>query len=87
MSALGAGVGEEELLAIDLVVGDRGLSLRTREPVDEGLPIFGFHIGVLRRIDEDYAILVERVCPLPSTKTLKSFLLANASQVPRSVRA
>ena len=53
-------IGEEELLAIDFVVCDRGLTFRTRKPIDKRLPLFGLHIGVLRRVNEDHSILVEQ---------------------------
>ena len=60
-SALGTSIGKKELLAIDLVVRDRGLSFGTRKPVDEGLPLLRLHIRVLRRVNEDHAILVEQL--------------------------
>ncbi len=55
-----AGVGEEQLLAADLVVGDRLLPVARDQPVDEGLPLRDLHIGMLGRIDQHHAVLVEQ---------------------------
>ena len=55
-SALGAGIGKEELLAVDLVAGDCRLPFRADQPIDECLSLLGLHLRVLGRIDEDDAI-------------------------------
>src|SRR5512134_1477107 len=54
-----AGVGKEQLLAADLVVGDGLLPLRRHDPVDELLPEFLLHMGMLVGIHQDHAVLVE----------------------------
>src|SRR5690606_5945847 len=54
------GVREEELLTVHLVLGYRFLPFRRNQPVDEGLPEFGFHARMLLWIDEDDAVLVEQ---------------------------
>lgn len=41
------GVGEKQLLAVDLVVGDRSLAFGSDQPVDEGLAIGLLDMGVL----------------------------------------
>src|SRR3954467_5471207 len=71
-------VGKEELLAVDLVVGNGALSFRRKDPVDECLPPFLLHVRVPFRIDEDDAVLVEQapvalngnrqVCPILKRK-------------------
>src|SRR5262245_32032751 len=58
--ALRGGVREEQLLAVDLIVGDRLLTLRRDQPVDEGLAEVLLHMRVLGRVDQDYAVLVEQ---------------------------
>src|SRR3954469_21762521 len=55
---LAAGVREEELLAVDLVVGDRLLALGGDQPVDESLAHLLLDVRMLRRIDEHHAVLV-----------------------------
>src|SRR5258708_2355312 len=55
------GVGEEQLLAVDLVVGDRLLALGRDEPVDEGLAQLVLHVRMLCRIHQDDAVLVEQL--------------------------
>src|SRR4029079_8615660 len=59
-----AGVGEEELLAVDPVGGDRGLPPRRDQPVDEFLPHLLLHVRMLRRVHEHDAVLVEEL-PVP----------------------
>jgi hypothetical protein len=53
------GVREEQLLAADLVAGNRLLSFRRNQPVDEGLAQFLLHVRMFGRVHEDHAILVE----------------------------
>src|SRR5258708_36811726 len=61
--ALGArivGIGIEQLLAVDLVIGDRLLSLRRNQPVDEGLAELLFDMRVLLGVHQYHAVLVEK---------------------------
>src|SRR6266436_481967 len=61
--ALGArivGIGIEQLLAVDLVIGDRLLSLRRNQPVDEGLGELLFDMRVLLGVHQYHAVLVEK---------------------------
>src|SRR3989337_1716174 len=60
-SALGAGIGKEERLAVDLVAGDGRLAFGADQPIDEGLPLLGLHLRMFGRIDQDDAILVEQL--------------------------
>src|SRR5215468_10188738 len=53
-------IGEEELLSVDLVVGDRLLAFRGHQPVDEGLAEVLFHMRMLGRVHQDHAVLVEQ---------------------------
>src|SRR5713226_7440427 len=54
------GVGEEELLPVDLIVGDRLLAGGRDQPVDEGLAELLLHVRVLCRVHQDDAVLVEQ---------------------------
>src|SRR3546814_12239162 len=54
------GVGEEELLAVLLIAGDRRLPLVGEHPVDEGLAEVGLHAGPLFRADLNDAVLVDK---------------------------
>src|SRR5690606_30439986 len=49
-------VGEEQLLAVQLEVGDRLLALVRDHPVDELLAQLLFHVRMLLRIDQDDAV-------------------------------
>src|SRR5262245_23488066 len=53
-------IGEEQLLPVDLVIGDRLLAFRRDQPVDERLAEILLHVRVLRRIHLDHAVLVEQ---------------------------
>src|SRR5688572_21279917 len=53
-------IREKKLLAADLVRGDGLLSFARNDPVDESLPHLALHREVLRRIDQDDAVLVEQ---------------------------
>src|SRR5260370_4398638 len=53
-------VGKEQLLAIDLVTGDRGLPLRRNQPIHEGLAKFLLHGGIFFRINQHDAVLIEQ---------------------------
>src|SRR5262249_22834000 len=61
LSALGSGVGEEQLLTTDLVARDGGLAIRANKPVDEGLSFFCLHIRMFLGIDQDHTVLVEEL--------------------------
>src|SRR5204862_5575571 len=52
-------VRKEQLLAADLVRGDRLLPCRREHPVGERLRELHLDVRVLRRIDDDDAVLVE----------------------------
>src|SRR5262245_4972399 len=54
-------IGEELLLAVDLEGPDRPLAFCRQHPIDEGLTLDLLHSGMLARIDEDDAILVEEL--------------------------
>ena len=54
------GVREEQLLAVDLVVGDRLLAFRRNQPVDEGLAELLLHVRMLGRVHQHDAVLVEQ---------------------------
>src|SRR5262245_20884814 len=54
------GVGEEQLLAVDLVVGDRLLPFGRHQPVDEGLAQLRLYMRMLGGIDQNDAVLVEQ---------------------------
>src|SRR5262249_56699899 len=54
------GVGEEQLLTLDLVVGDRLLAFVRDEPVDEGLAQLLLDVRMFRRVHQDHAVLVEQ---------------------------
>src|SRR5215469_9996916 len=59
-SRLRAGIiREEELLAADLVVGDRLLTLARGQPFDEAHAERLFYMRMLRRVDQHDAILIE----------------------------
>src|SRR6185503_8915715 len=53
-------VWKEQLLAADLVVGDRLLTLSRDHPVNKGQAHLHLDVRVLGRIDEDHAVLVEQ---------------------------
>jgi len=53
------GIGVEQLLAVDLVIGDRLLAFGRNQPVDELLAEFLLYTGMLRRIYQYDAVLVE----------------------------
>src|SRR5260221_9738741 len=50
----------EQLLAVDLVIGDGVLSLRRNEPVDEGLTEFCLYMRMPLGIYQHHAILIEK---------------------------
>ena len=52
-------VGEEKLLTLDLIAGDRGLPFGRDEPVDERPAHDLIHVRVPGRVDEHDAVLVE----------------------------
>src|SRR5574341_531419 len=52
-------IGKEELFASYLIGCDGALPLRRDDPVDEGLAHLLLHVRVLRRVDENDAVLVE----------------------------
>src|SRR5215467_4260543 len=54
------GIGEKQLLPVDLVIRDRLLPFGRNEPVDEGLAEVLLHIGMLFGIDQHDAVLVEQ---------------------------
>ena len=59
--ALRAGaIGKEQLLTAYLVIGDGPLTFRGNEPIHEGLSVRRLHAGVLRRIDQHHAVLIEQ---------------------------
>jgi len=86
LSFISFGVGEEELLASDLILRDRLLSLGRNDPVYEVWPISFLTCGCLAEIDEDHAVLVEQAL-IASTEITRSARFLNDSQVPRSVSA
>src|SRR5438874_7048366 len=53
-------VGIEELLAVDLVVGDRLLAGRRDDPVDELLAELALDVRVFLGIDQHHAVLIEQ---------------------------
>src|SRR5712671_6841694 len=53
-------VGKEQLLAIDLIAGDRRLAFRRDEPIDERLPEFPLHGRIFFGIHQHDAILIEQ---------------------------
>src|SRR2546423_10155889 len=53
-------VGEEELLAVHLVVRDRLLAIGGEDPVDESLARLALDARMARRVDEHDAVLVEK---------------------------
>src|ERR1700676_4739978 len=53
-------VGKEQLLAIDLVAGDRGLAFRRDQPVDEGLARVLFQRREFFGFDKHDAVLIEQ---------------------------
>src|SRR6185437_7423057 len=53
-------VGIKELLAVDLISGDCGLSLRRNEPINETLAGFFFNRGMLFRVHQHHAVLIEQ---------------------------
>src|SRR6266446_3081391 len=53
-------VGKEQLLAIDLVAGDRGLAFRRNKPIDETLAEFFLHGGIFFGVDQHDAVLIEQ---------------------------
>src|SRR5262249_36042524 len=54
------GIGEEELLTVDLVTSDRLLSLLRDKPIDERLPKVLLDVGMLVGVDEHHAVLIEQ---------------------------
>ena len=58
--AVRAGVGKEQLLAPDRVIGDGLLAVPRDDPVDEGLPVFFFHMRKFFRIQQNDSVLVEK---------------------------
>src|SRR5687767_576843 len=54
------GIGKEQLFAGDPVGGDGVLPLAGDDPVNENLPHLALRTQVLRRIDQDDAVLVEQ---------------------------
>src|SRR5205085_5794833 len=55
-----AGIRIKQLLAVDLVAGDRILALRRNQPVDELLSQPRLHGRMLLRIDQHHAVLIEQ---------------------------
>src|SRR5262249_55180504 len=53
------GIGEKQLLPVDLVIRDRLLPFGRNEPVDEGLAEVLLYIGMLFGIHENHAVLIE----------------------------
>ena len=60
-SGLRASVRKKELLSIDLIGGNCGLSLATGEPINKGLAFSLFYVGMSVRIDQYDAILIEKL--------------------------
>jgi hypothetical protein len=61
-SSVGIGsVRKEQLLAIDLVVGNGLLAVRRHQPIDELPTETLLHVGVLGWVHQDDAVLVEQV--------------------------
>src|SRR5262249_54153617 len=54
------GIGEEQLLPVDLVIRNRLLALGRDEPVDEGLSERVLYVRMLFGIDQHDAVLVEQ---------------------------
>src|SRR5262249_23013348 len=54
------GIRIEQLLAFDLVIGDRLLTVRRNEPVDKLLAEVLFHVRMLGRIHQYYTVLIEQ---------------------------
>ena len=54
------GVREEQLIAVDLVVGDRLLAFRRDQPVDKLLAEILLHVRVLARVHQHDAVLIEQ---------------------------
>src|SRR5260370_25998520 len=55
-----ARIGKEQLLAPDVIGGDRPLALRPDEPIHEGLPFPRLHVGMLFRIHQHHPVLIEK---------------------------
>src|SRR5262249_10210058 len=55
-----AGVGEEERLATHLLARDGALALGRHQPVDEGLAPLLLDAGMLGRVHQHHAVLVEQ---------------------------
>src|SRR5207248_3180410 len=53
-------VGKEQLLAVDLVTGDRSLAFRRDQPIDELLTQIGLHARMLGRVDQHHPVLIEQ---------------------------
>src|SRR3954447_3031123 len=53
-------IGEEQLLSVDLVSGDRRLPVRRDQPVDEVLPQFLLDVRKLRGGHQHHAVLIEQ---------------------------
>ena len=77
------GVRIEQLLAVDLVVGDLLLSFRRNQLVDELLAELLLHVRMLRRVDQHDAVLVEHAL-VAFTRISRSPLFLKWIQVPRS---
>ena len=55
-----AGIWVEQLLAVDLIVGDRLLAFRRHQPIDELLAEVLLYVRMLGRIDQHNAVLVKQ---------------------------
>src|SRR5437899_12435652 len=53
-------IGDEELLAVDLVTRDRVLALSRNQPIDEGFAQVRLHMRVLGGVHQYHGILVEQ---------------------------
>jgi Cytochrome c2 len=53
-------IGKEQLLAIDLVAGDRGLAFRRDQPIDKRLAELFLHGGIFFRVYQHDAVLIEQ---------------------------
>jgi hypothetical protein len=53
-------IGDEGLLALDLVTRDRVLALPRNQPIDEGLAQVRLHMRVLGGVHQYHGILVEQ---------------------------
>jgi hypothetical protein len=83
MKATSWGFRVEQLLAVDLVVGDVALPFGRDEPVDELLAQLFLYMRVFLRVHQHHAVLVEvALVALDGDDQIALFL--NDSQVPRS---